>query len=83
MRGSPFSIRRTVETDGQTETERQRTRSERNRGRKTKAHYFTGANEREELRDEEGGAGRVCRGWKGPRVPREEAWWGVVKFVEG
>jgi len=26
---------------------------------------------------------RVCRGWKEPRAPREGAWWGVVKFVEG
>jgi len=28
-------------------------------------------------------AERICRGWKGPRAPRERAWWGVVKFVEG
>lgn len=31
----------------------------------------------------EGKAERICWGWKGPRGPREEAWWGVVKFVEG
>lgn len=30
-----------------------------------------------------GKTGRVRRGWKGPRAPREGAWWGVVKFVEG
>lgn len=41
------------------------------------------ANGREELRDEGGGEEGVCRGWKGPRAPREGAWWGVVKFVEG
>lgn len=41
------------------------------------------ANGRGELRDGGGGEEGVCRGWKGPRAPREGAWWGVVKFVEG
>lgn len=73
------------ETDRQTETERQRTRSKRNRGRKTKSLYFTSANKRGELRNEERRreTGKVRRGWKGPRAPREGAWWGVVKFVKG
>lgn len=71
----------TRKTDGQTETERQKTRSERNRGKKRektgRRRIILPARTRGITR----GKGNGDRGWKGPKVPREEAWWGVVKFV--